>query len=196
MWNNGRAPLFVLSGPSGAGKTSILTGLIRRTGWPIRQSVSATTRPPRPGESNGVEYHFLSSADFQQELLTGGFLEHAEVHGYQYGTLARVVEKNEGSGQATVLAIDVQGFRQVRGRRQVDSSVFVSVPLDELERRLRLRHTEPDEMIVRRLGNAVGELAASGEYDQVLVNDDLESAIGRLVAIWKRYFPKDGETCL
>lgn len=196
MWNDGRAPLFVLSGPSGAGKTSILTGLIRRTGWPIRQSVSATTRPPRPGETNGVEYHFLSSAEFQQELSTGGFLEHAEVHGYQYGTLARIVEKNEGMGQATVLAIDVQGFRQVRDRCQVDSSVFVSVPLDELERRLRLRHTEPDEMIARRLRNAVGELAASGEYDQVLVNDDLESAIGKLVAIWERYFPKNGETCL
>jgi guanylate kinase len=196
MWNDGGAPLMVLSGPSGAGKTSILTGLINRTGWPIRQSISATTRPPRPGEIQGVHYHFLHPEEFQREVRAGGFLEHAEVHGQWYGTLARSVEGNAQEGQATVLAIDVQGFRMVRNRRPIDSSVFVSVPVEELERRLRHRQTDSEETIIRRLSNAAGELACAGEYDQILVNDDLDAAIGRLAAIWGRFFHKKQDSCL
>lgn len=196
MWNDGRAPLFILSGPSGAGKTTLLTGLINRTGWPIRQSVSATTRPPRPGEIQGVHYHFLGVEEFQREVRAGGFLEHAEVHGHWYGTLVRTVHGNAREGQATVLAIDVQGFRQVRDRRPIDSSVFVSVPVEELERRLRLRQADSDETIARRLRNAAGELACAHEYNQILVNDNLEAAIGRLEAIWGRFFHKQPDSCL
>lgn len=190
MLNSRRAPLFVLSGPSGAGKTTILAGLINQTGWPIRQSVSATTRPPRPGEIQGVHYHFLQPEEFQREVVAGGFLEHAEVHGHWYGTMVQTVEANAREGQATVLAIDVQGFRKVRDRRAIDSSVFVSVPVEELARRLRLRQADSEETINRRLANASGELACAGEYDEILVNDDLEAAIGRLVAIWGRFFHK------
>ncbi|MFM7540505.1 MAG: guanylate kinase [Planctomycetota bacterium] len=188
MWSDGRAPLMVLSGPSGAGKTTILTGLIQRTGWPIRQSVSATTRPPRAGEVPGVHYHFLDRAAFEAEVQAGGFLEHAVVHGHLYGTLVRTVEGNSRDGRATVLAIDVQGFRKVRGRRPVDSSVFVSVPLPELEKRLRLRGMDSEEAIARRLANARGELAASGEYDEILENRELEAAIEKLAMIWERFF--------
>ncbi|MBM4095490.1 MAG: guanylate kinase [Planctomycetes bacterium] len=188
MWSDGLAPLMVLSGPSGAGKTTILTGLIQRTGWPIRQSVSATTRPPRAGEVPGVHYHFLDRAAFEAEVQAGGFLEHAVVHGHLYGTLVRTVEDNSRDGRATVLAIDVQGFRKVRGRRPVDSSVFVSVPLPELEKRLRLRGMDSEEAIARRLANARGELAASGEYDEILENRELEAAIEKLAMIWERFF--------
>ena len=95
-----------------------------------------------------------------------------------------------------MLAIDVQGFRMVRNRRPIDSSVFVSVPVEELERRLRHRQTDSEETIIRRLRNAAGELACAGEYDQILVNDDLDAAIGRLAAIWGRFFHKKQDSCL
>lgn len=188
MSSDTSAPLFVLSGPSGAGKTTLLTGLIRKTGWRIRQSVSATTRPPRPGELNGIHYHFMEREAFELELAGGGFLEHAEVHGNLYGTPARLVDANAQEGFATVLAIDVQGFRKVRALRRIDSSVFIALPVEELESRLRLRGTDSDEVIARRLHAATVELSCAHEYAHILVNDDLTEAIGRLAMIWGRFF--------
>jgi|694.fasta_scaffold06639_17 guanylate kinase len=188
MSSDTSAPLFVLSGPSGAGKTTLLTGLIRKTGWRIRQSVSATTRPPRPGELNGIHYHFMEREDFERELAQGGFLEHAEVHGNLYGTPARLVDANAQEGMATVLAIDVQGFRKVRDLRRIDSSVFIALPVEELENRLRLRGTDSDEVIARRLRAAALELSCAHEYEHTLINDNLVEAIDRLATIWGRFF--------
>src|SRR5947199_5185004 len=133
-------PLIILSGPSGSGKSTVIRGLLADPPGPLRLSVSATTRPPRAGEHDGVEYHFWTRERFEQELASGAFLEHASVHGNYYGTLRAEVEPYLHEGRGVILDIDVQGADQVRRKCPEHVSVFLLAPsLEEYERRLRRR---------------------------------------------------------
>ena len=180
---------LVVSGPSGAGKSTVCRGL--RAQWPdLHFSVSCTTRTPRPGETNGVEYTFLSPDEFRTRIAQGAFLEHAEVHGNYYGTPRSEVEPFVEAGADVLLDIDVQGARQVRESVQRNGLAdrvlfaFLAPPsLAELETRLRGRGTESEDVIQRRLANARREMDAWGEYDYLVVNDEVELAVARLLAI-------------
>ena len=168
--------LFVVSGPSGAGKGTLISLLTQRMP-DVWVSVSATTRTPRPGEEDGVDYYFLSEERFKQILAEDGFLEHALVHGKYYGTLKRSVEEHIARGEQVILEVDVQGARQVKQIMPDAHCIFIAPPsLEELERRLRGRNTETEEQINKRLDTALLELSAKKEYDVQLVNEDLESA--------------------
>ena len=184
-------PLFILSGPSGVGKTTILRELIEKEGFPLHQSISATTRAPRSGEIDGRDYHFLSVSDFESELAAGGFLESAQVHGQSYGTLKREVEGWRNKGFGVVLAIDVQGAGQVRAKTRVDCSVFLTAPEDVLRERLNRRATDAPEVIEKRLANARLELARAGEYTRVIANSDLGQAVSELAGLWRPYFNRE-----
>lgn len=170
--------LIVISGPSGAGKTTLLKKLFERCPG-LKASVSATTRPPRPGETDGVDYHFLSADEFQHRRAAGEFLECYEVfdRGHWYGTLASEVSPSLAAGQSVVLEIDVQGARAVRQQFPDALTLFVHPDsLDELERRLRGRGTESEEAVCRRLEVARRELEAAGEYQYQVLNDDADRA--------------------
>lgn len=177
--------LFVISGPSGAGKGTLISLLTQRVpdAW---VSVSATTRAPRPGEEDGIDYHFLSEGEFEQIMNEGGFLEHALVHGKHYGTIKRYVDEHIARGDAVILEVDVQGARQVKKIMPDAHYIFIEPPsLEELERRLRGRNTETEEQINKRLRTASLELSAKMEYDVQLVNEDIETAYGQLEAYIK-----------
>lgn len=174
----GSGKLIVLSGPSGSGKSTVVRKLLEAGDLPVRLSVSATTRPPRPGEVNGREYWFVDRAAFDQAVAEGRFLEWAEVFGHRYGTLKSEVEPYLQQGIHVLLEIDVQGAEQIR--RQFPDAVLVFLrtsSLQEYERRLRARGTEDDAEIQRRLQGAVRELAAASRYDYQIMNDDLEEAV-------------------
>lgn len=190
----GKAPLIILSGPSGCGKTTVIERLLARKELPLRLSVSATTRKRRPREQDGVAYHFWSRQQFEDELRAGSFLEHAEVHqtGNYYGTLRREVEPYLKQGVGVILDIDVQGFTQVREHYPDLVSIFLKAPsLAILEERLRKRGTEDEAAIQRRLANARKELERAGEYQQQLVNDDLDQTVEQLLQILRSAFRKE-----
>ncbi len=169
--------LIVLSGPSGSGKSTVIARALA-AGAKARLAVSATTRRPRPGEQDGVDYHFWSPERFEQGVRAGEFLEWAEVFGNRYGTLRSEVESYLRQGTCVVLEIDVQGARQVRQRHPECLTVFVrSNSLAEYERRLRRRGTEDESSLARRLEAIESELAAGGEYDEQIINDDLNHAV-------------------
>lgn len=183
--------LIVLSGPSGAGKTSVYRAVLARHPE-VRFSVSCTTRAPRPTETADIDYHFLSAPVFRARAAAGEFLEYAEVHGNWYGTLRAEVEGPVQAGTDILLDIDVQGARQVRaalrGTPLAATTVFVFCAppsLAELERRLRDRQTDSDAVIARRVAGARAELAAWREYDWLVVNerDRLAAAAAQLEAI-------------
>jgi guanylate kinase len=177
--------LLVISAPSGAGKTTLARRFVACTPG-ARFSISATTRPPRGDERDGVDYHFLSAEDFAARVAGGDFAEWAEVHGRRYGTLRSTVEEALRDGAVAVFDIDVQGGAQILDRWPDDAvSVLVVPPSpEELERRLRGRSTESDEAIRLRLAAARTEVArAASRYAFVIVNDRIEEALGRLVAI-------------
>ncbi len=184
-----KGKLFVLSGPSGAGKGS-LRKKVFETVEDIRFSISCTTRPPRQGEKDGVDYRFISEEAFLTLLEEDRFLEYAKVHGHYYGTLRDDVERTLSSGIDMVLDIDVQGAFQVREKMPESILVFVSPPsLEELERRLRERGTESGENLRIRLRNARLEMLKSGDYDYVIVNDDAERASNELKSIITGFRP-------
>ena len=176
--------LFVISAPSGAGKTTLLKQVMPRlTG--LSFSVSHTTRQPRPGEREGVDYHFVARAEFEKMIGEGAFLEHARVHDNLYGTSRMAVERLQQQGIDVVLDIDVQGAAILRQAGLVDAAyIFIAPPsVAELERRLRGRGTEAEEMIATRLANARAELAAMSSYEYLLVNRQVEESVELLTAI-------------
>ena len=182
-----RGRLFILSGPSGVGKGTLRERALNGID-DLAYSISCTTRRPRPGETDGVEYRFISDADFEARVQAGLFLEHAQVHDARYGTLREDVERELEAGRDVLLEIDVQGAMQVRRRLPDAVSIFVAPPsIEELERRLRERGTEDDEGLKLRLSNAVSELEGAAEYDRVIVNDDLEEAAADLKQIVMEY---------
>jgi len=175
--------LLVLSGPSGAGKGTLVDHLIERRPECIF-SISSTTRPRRASESDGVQYEFVEREEFERRRSAGFFLEWAEVHGRLYGTPVRFVDEQVRTGRVVVLDVDVQGGASVRRARPEAVSVYVYPPsLDALRRRLLARGMDAPDVVERRLKNAPGELSQWREYDYLVTNDQLEAAVLRLVAI-------------
>jgi guanylate kinase len=172
--------VVVLSGPSGSGKTTVVNRLLRESPVPLMMSISATTRPMRRGEVDGVHYHFLTQAEFDRRRDAGEFLEYAEVHksGYWYGTLKSELERIQRAGAWALLEVDVQGALNVMAQYPRALSVFLETPsVDEYERRLRARGTEDEAVIQRRLQTARRELELAGRYRYRVVNDDLDRAV-------------------
>ena len=175
--------LFVVAAPSGAGKSTLVNALLEREPS-ISLSVSHTTRPPRPGEQFGRHYYFVERADFEREIAEGIFLEHAEVHGNLYGTSRTRVRELLARGRDVLLEIDWQGARQIRAAQPDCVGVFILPPSRvELERRLRGRQSDSEEVIARRLANSRGEIAHAHEFDYIIVNDRFEQALDDLQAI-------------
>lgn len=178
-----RGVLFILSAPSGAGKTTLSREILERLP-DLCVSVSYTTRKPRAGEQDGQDYHFVDEVRFHRLRETGAFAEWAQVHGSLYGTPRTPLDEALACGQDFLLDIDVQGARQVKAVYPEAVSIFVLPPSwEELETRLRSRGTEPEEVIARRLQRAQEETAALGTYDYFLVNDRLDHAVTLLCAI-------------
>ena len=178
-----KGKLFVITAPSGAGKTSLIEAVMREDPG-LKISVSYTTRPPRPGERNGVDYHFIDDATFLAMKGRGEFLESAEVHGYRYGTSKKVILDAVKRGEDLILEIDWQGARQVRELYPDCVGIFILPPsIEELERRMRARGQDADAVIRRRLDNAREELAHAGEFKYAIINRDFETARRELAKI-------------
>ncbi len=178
--------LILVSGPSGAGKSTVLREVFKRSQLPLVFSVSATTRPPRPGEVDGVHYHFLTKDQFDLRRKRGEFIEYFEVfgRGYWYGTLQSEVASGLQARKWVVLEIDVQGALAVMERYDDLISIFVRPgSVEELRRRLHGRGTETEEAIQRRLQQAEQELASADRYRYQVVNDDLDEAVQRICDI-------------
>jgi guanylate kinase len=189
--------LLVISGPSGTGKGTLCERLLRSDAT-MSFSVSATTRKPREGEQDGVHYHFISDARYDELLAQDAFLEHATVHGHRYGTLRSQVEAGIEEGRNMLLDIDPQGALSVMQKKPDTVSVFILPPsYTVLRERLKTRNTEDPDEIMKRLSNAYGELAQLKHYQYAVVNDQLDTAFERLCAIILaekhrtiRYFPE------
>jgi guanylate kinase len=176
-------PVFVITGPSGVGKGTLIRNLLERVPE-LELSVSATTRAPRPGEVEGVDYHFLDEAEFDRRVLEGDFLEHADYSGRRYGTLRSELERRLAEGASVVLEIEVQGARQVAQQMPEAMRIFIAPPSEEaLRTRLVGRGTDDDEQRERRLATAKSELAAQDEFDTVVINDRLDDAADDLERI-------------
>ena len=177
--------LYIVSAPSGAGKTSLVKALL--DAQPLaRVSVSHTTRPMRPGEVDGVNYHFVSREEFLERLENGEFLEHAEVFGNLYGTSQRWVEQTLEDGYDLILEIDWQGAQQVRRLMPQAKSLFILPPTQEaLRQRLTNRGQDSDEVIEKRMREAVSEMAHYVEYDYLVINDDFAHALVDLQSIFR-----------
>jgi guanylate kinase len=183
MSSRPRGLLFIVSAPSGAGKTTLVEYLVQILPN-LRMSRSYTSRPARAGERDGVDYHFVSRDAFSRMIDEGAFLEWADVFGNYYGTAAADTERMQASGQDVVLVIDVQGARQVKAHGVDHTSIFILPPsFDVLERRLRGRSKDSEEQMQRRLATARAEAASFTDYDYVVVNDQLEPTVVRLQEI-------------
>jgi len=175
--------LFIVSAPSGAGKSSLVKALLNQDAN-IRLSVSCTTRAPRPGEIDGVHYHFISRKNFQERLGQSEFLESAEVYGNFYGTSQRWIEDEMAAGRDILLEIDWQGAAQVRKLIPVAKSIFILPPsLAELKCRLDGRGTDSAEIIANRMAAAQEDISHSLEFDYLVVNDQFDNALADLLAI-------------
>jgi len=183
---------FVVSAPSGTGKTTVCRSVVARDAE-IVLSISHTTRAPRPRERDGVDYFFVSREAFEELVAQGAFLEHAEYRGNLYGTSWSAIENPRAHGRDLLLEIDTAGARQVRTRLQAARLIFLLPPsLAVLERRLRARQTDSEEVIRQRLAIAKDEIAAAPWYDYAVVNDDLEHAISNVLEIVRA--ERSGET--
>jgi guanylate kinase len=177
------ARVFVITGPSGVGKGTLIRGLMERLPE-LELSVSATTRKPRPGERDGADYHFLTPEEFESRVQEGDFVEHADYAGRRYGTLRSELDRRLAEGVPVVLEIEVQGARQVREAMPEAVQVFIAPPsLEALRTRLVGRGTDDPEEVARRLQVAERELEAQPEFAHVVVNDRLEDALDELAAI-------------
>lgn len=176
-----RGLLFILSSPSGAGKTT-LSRMLLEADPGIELSISATTRPPRPSENDGVHYHFVSDAQFDRMIEEDEFYEWAEVFGYRYGTPKGAIRTALKEGRDFLFDIDWQGTQQLYQKDQQDVvSVFILPPsLDELRRRLEMRAQDADEVIERRMARARAEISHWAEYDYVVINDDVHECFERV----------------
>lgn len=175
--------LFVITAPSGAGKTSLIEALLKDDPR-LRLSVSYTTRSPRPGEQDGRDYHFVTPEAFEALHARGEFLESAEVHGNRYGTSRSVVRNSLAAGEDLVLEIDWQGARQVRHLIPECIGIFILPPsIQELERRMRARGQDSEAVIQRRLANAREELSHAGEFEYAIMNKQFDEARRKLAAV-------------
>jgi guanylate kinase len=175
-------PVFVVTGPSGAGKGTLIQLVLPR--FPdLAPAVSATTRPQRPGEQDGVHYHFLSPEDFQAKVEAGEFLEYVDYVGNRYGTLNSEIDRLRAAGKAPLLELETEGAQRVRRRDDHAVTIFVTAPVEELERRLRKRATESSGAIGERIETAKRQLELQGQFDFVVENDDRERAADALAAI-------------
>ena len=178
-----RGKLYVITAPSGAGKTTLVHELIGRMPQ-LTFSISFTTRPMRSGEVNGKDYHFVSEDEFNNMAAGGEFLEHAQVFDHHYATGRHAVESVLETGANVLLEIDWQGAAQVRANMPEACLIFILPPsLEELERRLRGRGTDTDEVIERRFGDAVSDMSHWKNFDHVIINEDLDRATDQLAAI-------------
>ena len=181
-----RGLLVVISSPSGAGKTTLCKKLMAEFGN-LKFSVSYTTRKPRPGEKNAVDYHFIDDATFLAMKGRGEFLADAEVHGYRYGTSKKVITEALARGEDLILEIDWQGARQVRALYPDCVGIFILPPsIDELERRMRARGQDTDAVIRQRVDNAREELSHSGEFNYAIINKDFDTAKRELAEIIRK----------
>ena len=180
---SGKGLLVVLSGPSGAGKDTVLKSLMQKEPG-VRLSVSATTRAPREGEEDGKDYFFLSRPRFEELVENGKMLEHAEYCGNFYGTPSEPIEAWQAEGCDVILEIEVQGGAQIKTKRPDCVSIFILPPsLEVLEKRLRRRGTDAEEAIQKRVATAKSEIAQAMHYDYVIINDDLEPAVEQVAEI-------------
>ncbi len=178
-----RGMVYIVSGPSGSGKNTVLQALAARDSR-VALAITATTRAPRCGEADGRDYYFLSEEEFRRRISVDGFVEWAEVHGRLYGTPRAELMQLLNSGKDVILQIDVQGMRNVRKSGLNPVTVFLAPPsMEELESRLRRRATESAEQLAVRLENARAEMNAQGEYDYVVVNANIDDAASQLQAI-------------
>ena len=176
-------PVFVVTGPSGAGKGTLIRGLVERVSV-LEVAVSATTRPQRPGEADGREYWFLSDEEFERRVEAGAFLEHVPyVSGRRYGTLHSEIERIAGEGRVCVLELELEGALKVQERVEGSVTVFIAADVDELERRLRERATESTGEIGERIELARYQLEQAYRFRYMVRNDDLERATSALAAI-------------
>lgn len=177
--------LFILSAPSGAGKSSLISALLKQpSSRPLQVSVSTTTRAPRPGEENGVHYHFTDKSTFESQIAQGTFYEHAEVFGNYYGTSATAIDEQLAQGIDVFLDIDWQGAQQVRMKKPDVTTIFIAPPSrEELENRLRNRGQDRDDVIADRMAQAQSECSHYQEFDYIIVNDDFDQALADLTTI-------------
>lgn len=180
-----KGTLYIISAPSGAGKSSLIKALLKtQPTYDTRVSVSHTTRAPRPGEHHGEHYFFVAVDEFKQLIEQNAFLEYAEVFGHYYGTSVQAINNMLTQGIDLFLDIDWQGARQVREKMPLARSIFILPPSrEELERRLRGRGQDDDEVIADRMVKAVAELSHYNEYDYLIINDDFATALQDLKAI-------------
>ena len=177
-----KGTLFVVSGPSGCGKGTILAEVLKDPN--LYYSVSATTRAPRPGEVDGVNYRFMTNEAFEKLIAEDGFLEYAGYCEHYYGSPKQPVEEHLAKGQNVILEIEVEGAMKVRAARPDAVFVFILLPsLSELEQRLRGRGTEAEEVVQKRVAQARRELGTAAKYDYIVINDDLSTAIADVKAI-------------
>ena len=175
-----KGTLYIVSAPSGAGKSSLITSILKRFNLDdsLRLSVSHTTRQPRPGEVDHVSYHFVTNEEFEALIARGAFYEYAHVFDHYYGTSKEIVEQWLNEGKDVLLDIDWQGARQIREQTPGTKGIFIIPPsLEELNRRLVSRGTDSKEVIEGRMNKAMNEISHYNEYDYVIVNDDFEESL-------------------
>ena len=179
-----RGNLIIFAAPSGAGKSSLINGMIEKDKDSYELSISATTRAPREGETHGKDYFFISDEEFNKLKENRAFIEHAEVHGHQYGTLKSFIEEKIEIGINVILDIDVQGFNQIKETLKDTISIFIIPPsMEELKKRLISRGLDSDDVIKKRLANAKTELKSAELFDYIVLNKDFDKALEEISAI-------------